>query len=121
MPLRCDCCSAPRPAWRYPARTFTTHLSTPTFDQQSVGDWALCDLCAHLLEAGDIAGLTTRSLDALIMDNPELICVLDILKAQMEDLHRQFVRHRTGDPTLIDPGEHAITDTAVVIMYEGAA
>ena len=24
MPLRCDCCSAPRPAWRYPARTFTT-------------------------------------------------------------------------------------------------
>jgi hypothetical protein len=73
------------------------------------------------LEAGDIAGLTTRSLNALIMDNPELICVLDILKAQMEDLHRQFVRHRTGEPTLIDPGEHAITDTAVVIMYEGVA
>jgi hypothetical protein len=86
-----------------------------------VGDWAACPDCARLIEAGDIAGLTTRSLDALIMDNPELICVLDILKAQMEDLHRQFVRHRTGDPTLIDPGEHAITDTAVVIMYEGVA
>jgi hypothetical protein len=81
MPIRCDMCSAPRPAWRYPARTFTTHLFTPTFDQQSVGDWAACPDCARLIEAGDIAGLTTRSLDALIMDNPELICVLDILKA----------------------------------------
>jgi hypothetical protein len=64
--LQCDFCSMPGPVWRYPARSFVAYCA-PNVAGESVGDWAACDLCHVLIEAGDRRGLAQRSLDELIL------------------------------------------------------
>lgn len=60
----CDFCYAPDPQFLLPARDFTYSNDT----DGSVGDWALCDPCAVLVDAGRwndivrrvVAGMFTR-------------------------------------------------------------
>ncbi len=68
--LLCDFCSAPDPAWRYPAKSFVAYCA-PNIAGESVGDWAACDRCHILIEANDRRGLAQRSLNELIARHPE--------------------------------------------------
>jgi len=63
---------------------------------ESVGDWAACDLCHVLIEAGDRNGLAKRSLDELILKHPEAITAAAILRKDLAELHQQFFSHRSG-------------------------
>ena len=93
--LQCDFCSAPRPSWRYPARSFIGYRASNLVGE-SVGDWAACDACHKLIEADDHEHLAQRSLDELILKHPEARAAAEILFHDLADLHRQFFEHRCG-------------------------
>jgi hypothetical protein len=94
--IKCDFCSKPAPAWRYPAESFHD-----LFGSRSVEDWLACEECHALIEAGDRNGLARRSLDA-----PGVQMATDLLgrAAAFEyclDLHNRFWRARRGDASRI--------------------
>ena len=93
--LQCDFCSVPGPVWRYPARSFVAYRA-PNVAGESVGDWAACDLCHALIEAGDRSGLAQRSLNELILKHPEAIAAAAVLYEDLAVLHQQFFAHRSG-------------------------
>ena len=93
--LICDFCSAPAPAWRYPARTFLAYC-VANVAGESVGDWAACDACHLLIEAEDRKGLAQRSLDELILKHPEARPAAAVLYEDLAGLHDQFFAHRSG-------------------------
>jgi hypothetical protein len=95
--LVCDFCSTPSPAWRYPALSFiVAEYKTPV--QQAVGDWAACEECHQLIEAGNAAALALRSADLLILAHPEMLPSFDWVLDQMTELHAQFFANQTGSP-----------------------
>lgn len=98
--LLCDFCSAPDPAWCYPARTFVAYC-TPTVVGESVGAWAACDQCQALIEADDRRGLAQRSLDELIRKHPEASAAAGVLHEELTALHREFFEHRSGPPVRV--------------------
>lgn len=93
--LLCDFCSAPSPAWRYPARTFLAYCAPPIAGE-SVGDWAACDSCHALIENDDPGALAQRSLDELIAKDPEAANCRGELFHSLMDLHEQFHTNRCG-------------------------
>ena len=93
--LLCDFCSAPEPAWRYPARSFLAYCVTNVAGE-SVGDWAACEQCHILIEADDRSGLARHSLDELIAKHPEAILAATALYEELARLHREFFDHRSG-------------------------
>ena len=93
--LICDFCSAPAPAWRYPARTFLAYC-VANVAGESVGDWAACDACHQLIEAEDRQGLAQRSLDEMILKHPEARPAAAALYEDLAGLHDQFFAHRIG-------------------------
>ena len=93
--LLCDFCSAPDPAWRYPARSFVAYC-VPNAVGESVGDWAACEQCHILIEANDRSGLAQRSLDELIARHPEASLAATVLYEELAQLHREFFGHRSG-------------------------
>ncbi len=95
--LQCDFCSAPRPTWCYPARSFVAYRVS-SLAGESVGDWAACGACHRLIKADDRRGLSQRSLDELILKHPEAKAAADILFHDLAELHRQFFEHRDGPP-----------------------
>src|SRR3990172_3306604 len=58
----CDFCSADAPNWRYPVQDFAALEGVST----SVGEWAACNLCHDLIEAGKFAELLEWSLQTLV-------------------------------------------------------
>lgn len=98
--LQCDFCSAPRPTWRYPARSFVAYRAS-NLAGESVGDWAACHACHGLIEADDRRRLAQRSLDELILKHPEAKAAADLLLHNLNELHRQFFEHRHGPAVLI--------------------
>lgn len=89
----CDFCSSGRPAWRYPAESFTD-----MFGSRSVSDWVACEECHLLIAAGARKGLARRSLDA-----PGVQMAADFLGRAVafdycRDLHERFWRARRGPP-----------------------
>ncbi|MBC8165399.1 MAG: hypothetical protein H7Y20_05955 [Bryobacteraceae bacterium] len=97
----CDFCSAQSPAWRYPALTFLAYC-TSNIGGESVGDWASCDACHHLIEAEDRKGLAQRSLHELILKHPETRSAATELYHELAELHKQFFLHRSGRAMPID-------------------
>ena len=93
--LICDFCSAPDPLWRYPARTFLAYCLANVAGE-SVGDWAACDVCHKLIEAGDRKGLAQHSLDELMLKHPETRPAAAVLYENLAELHDQFFEHRGG-------------------------
>jgi hypothetical protein len=93
--LKCDFCSAPGPAWAYPARDFDAYLAFPVVGE-SVGAWAACQECHRLIEAGDREGLAVRSLDELIFGCPEAAMAAPALKQELLQLHELFFANRLG-------------------------
>lgn len=98
--LLCDFCSAPGPAWRYPARSFIAY-SAANIAGESVGDWAACEECHMLIEANDRPGLAQRSLDELIAKHPEAVMAAPTLYQDLAGLHQKFFEFRCGSAALI--------------------
>lgn len=65
--MKCDFCSSPAVRWSYPARDVNMGVvlggSMPVL-HNSRGDWAACDACHDLIEAGDYKSLLNRSIAA---------------------------------------------------------
>ena len=92
----CDFCSKPSVKWTYPAADFVS-LSTMW---GSAGDWAACNACHDLIEAGDRKGLTARSVDGYFKYGPNLLpdntTTRALLNREISLLHTVFMEARTG-------------------------
>ena len=93
----CDFCSSRPVLYCYPAHGFALEA----FLWQSVGNWAACEPCGALIEAGDLDGLTRRCLDLLAalirrergyVSAGELRAVEPMLRSQ----HAMFGMNRAG-------------------------
>lgn len=86
----CDFCVNQRQpvAWSYPAKDFSIGL------QGSIGDWAACDRCSDLIEAGNVAALLDISFRQQMKIIPESLAsrVYVNAKAMLEG----FFANRTG-------------------------
>lgn len=100
MACICDFCSAPNPAWRYPARNFVGYEACGIVGE-SVGEWAACESCHRLIVAGDRHGLTERSVVSFIAFHAELDSIRSELATELATLHDRFFMNRTGAPTAI--------------------
>lgn len=94
LEIICDFCSSPVVAWRYPAETFSIDIVT------SYEDWAACDLCHALIEAGDSDGLLNRSVAMFpgLADVPADARegIMARLHAMITPLHNGFHASRQG-------------------------
>lgn len=95
MACLCDFCSAPDAGWRHPTRSFIGYVA-PGVIGKSVGDWAACHECHHLIISGNRAGLTERSVTTFIARHPELRVVKAELATEMGKLHANFFENRIG-------------------------
>ena len=85
----CDFCSQVAPRWVYPCHDFSAIAG-----QHSVGAWAACERCHHLIEHGRWSKLVRRSLSGQGRDRSDPSTF--ILEALLGELFRQFARHRAG-------------------------
>lgn len=63
--LKCDFCLADDPQWELPVNDFQmlpAGLTVTGQDQNSVSEWAACDICADLIRADDWPGLSRRAI-----------------------------------------------------------
>ncbi len=93
----CDFCSRRPVKWHYPAKDIRSvkGVSVPgLIDQDSIGDWAACQTCHDLIEAGDNHGLANRTAQSMVAQyrgvDPNTL-LLPILVMQQE-----FRNARTG-------------------------
>ena len=90
--LICDFCSSEKPAFVYPADTFTDEGAT------SLGGWTACQECASFIEAGEWDRLARQGLKT---PTAKTALALGLMTQQsMLDrialLHRKFRSHRSG-------------------------
>lgn len=114
----CDFCAATPVRWRYRAETFNVTHYVPAalaaaikHDQihnTSEEDWAACDDCHTIIEAGDRVTLLNRALranhDASI---PGVDVPHDMLAAMIKTMHDGFFNHRRGEAEPHSPRESA--------------
>lgn len=84
-------------AW---ARSFIGYVAHGVVGE-SVGDWAACQECHHLIVSGNRAGLTERSVLTFIAMHPELEVVQAELETKLGILHANFFENRTGPASAI--------------------
>ncbi len=94
--LICDFCSEVQIRWRYPASNSVDVASsgpTGVFASESIGDWAACEECHGLIEAGDHEALINRSVQKFV----EIYGFLPPgLAEDIRRIHTQFFAHRCG-------------------------
>lgn len=91
QPIICDFCGAAAPGWRYPAHNFEM---APGIG--SHGDWAACDECAALIEAGDRDGLLRRCAESSgMLHIPSIV-------GELRRVHNLFFSNRMGSVEKID-------------------
>jgi len=93
----CDFCSDPRIFASYPAKDFTagqfTNPQGKKLAANSRGDWAACQRCTELIEAGRWTDLLERSIITFKAKYGERIPA-QFLRQFIADLHRQFRENR---------------------------
>ena len=98
----CDFCSSPGPRWEYrcrPAVSVVGNCVVADFEP-----WAVCDECHRLIQAGNHDGLTKRTIDTLIENNPEFEPERAELYAFLRcGSHAQFHEGRIGPPVPLAP------------------
>ena len=99
----CDFCSSTPATWNYPAQTFTTLIGGLV--RTSEGDWAACDPCHALIEAGDMQGLARRSADLLFVTHPQLLARRVEVEKDLAALQAEFTKHRTSPVQPVAPDE----------------
>lgn len=107
--FHCDFCNRTLPEadlWTYPARSFGGTMRGYDNDLREVaaapwgseGDWAACDDCHALIEAGKWHLLACRVIDSPYSLVPQPRAHRDQAIFVMEQMHKAFREHRTGDP-----------------------
>jgi hypothetical protein len=84
-------------AWRYPGQSFLPYAVAAVVGQ-SVGDWPACMTCHALIEAGDRAGLSERSLRTPLRGNPDMRAAEAELPEQIAESQGMFFANRLGPP-----------------------
>jgi hypothetical protein len=88
----CDFCSSPAPRWSYPC---------PSFEVQgygSEGDWAACEECSVLVEAGDREGLALRSAEKYVALHGLISTGASVMIAEtLVDFQALFFEYRNGE------------------------
>lgn len=105
----CDFCSSNDPEWEYPAQSFDHQayivdedgVEKAPDEQGSIGSWAACDDCKEFIEAGDLRGLSDRSLDHMPSGPPPAYARESVLEGLMQ-LHQMFFDSRKGPVLPID-------------------
>jgi len=96
----CDFCFAKHPRWAYPCGVVQID-NHPTIDM-SDDDWAACDTCHDLIEAGDVAALAERVYEqqkTMVAEQPNLkMPPHDDVILQFRALFYRFSQARTGAP-----------------------
>jgi hypothetical protein len=94
-PTRCDFCSNHETRWRYPCPDFS--LDVPSLQGwHSDGDWAACDPCSTLIEAGQWDALATRSQKHLNRLHPDGKLAPTQVKGSLAIIHQGFRQRRSG-------------------------
>ncbi len=96
---RCDFCSEPDPSWCYPCTDFAATLGSITISG-SLAEWLACEGCHFLIEIGHWDSVARRCCATMIAEHPYMDGA-EILP-QIEQLHRQFIVHRCGDPVPLE-------------------
>lgn len=98
--LVCDFCSTPDDvAWTYPCEDFVVAGLVPGLPNEvKVGDWAACEACHDLIEAGAWAEVGKRAVDHHVERHPLPAKARSLLTILLRKLHTDFQQHRTGTP-----------------------
>lgn len=109
---KCDFCSDPQVAWRYPCDTFRRDEEVPVragpdsiageirvIDHGYVGDWIACSPCHDVYEEGGLEALVARVVDQWGMKDPVLRepAGRERLAQSIRALYSHFQMHRVGD------------------------
>lgn len=93
----CDFCSAKTAPWVFKADTYVA-WENKYLNGLSVGDWAACDTCKQLVDAGDRVALTARSFECMVFLHPEMHLLEDWMKEgikeALKDCHEGFFANR---------------------------
>jgi len=99
--IQCDFCHSRDVKFRYRATSFGVFIllvrkngEKLNLPWSSVGDWAACEICSDLYDAGEWDKLAARSVDTL--PNKELISALLIegeLKRAVKEFHQEARKH----------------------------
>lgn len=97
----CDFCAAPGPRWTYGCLPFNYE----GINAGSADDWAACDRCHDLVEAGEWDELAERGQAGMTFHTGITISSrqLSFMRDKVRAMHQQFVAHRTGPATLDTP------------------
>lgn len=94
----CDFCSTPvETAWTYPCKSFLYDIPEMPKDG-SKGDWAACDKCHDLIEAGDHRAVIRRAVAFEIKEHPEQASMRHQVWSVAARIHKGFYENRTGAP-----------------------
>jgi hypothetical protein len=96
--IRCDFCSDAEVKWSYPANDFIELSSM----WGSAGDWAACDACHDLIEAGNQRGLSERSVERYFIHHsiiPDTKQTRALMLREITMLHQAFFHARSGGAT----------------------
>lgn len=109
--LVCDFCSIPtgdHAVWTYPAEDFFYSFQIEDAKRMaSKGDWAACEECHALIEAGDYEAVAVRSTASSIEQHgPESMGERRFFFGLALLQHDDFRKHRTGDAIYETAREH---------------
>jgi hypothetical protein len=108
-PNRCDFCSNHETRWRYPCPDFS--LDVPSLQGwNSDGDWAACDPCSTLIEAGQWDALVTRSQKHLNRLHPDGKLAPTQVKGSLAIIHQGFRQRRNGPRQALPIRERPTTE-----------
>ena len=95
----CDFCSSADVKWRLLATTdfIDTTVENITIRQESVGDWAACDICMDLIQRNAVVALTDRSMATMVEQcGPPPEEIRSVLRQELERIHVMFWQNYTG-------------------------
>lgn len=94
----CDFCSIPGDIfWTYPCNDFDYGIPESPRDG-STGDWAACDTCHELIQAGERKAVIRRAVDFELSQHPQHASIRHEIWGVISRIHNGFYDHRTGEP-----------------------
>jgi len=88
----CDFCSSPKTMTRYRAQDFIVDMPGPV--QESVGDWAACELCTKMIDTANWDALLDHAVASLYEANPEMQDEMppEFVRANLSQMYSQLRR-----------------------------
>lgn len=106
--MKCDFCSSPAVRWRYPARDVNMGVvlsGGKSVMHNSRGDWAACDTCHDMIEAGDYTSLLNRSIERFPGPAEQVFLPPSLIAGSVTSAHRAFRNACKDAPVPFNRGE----------------